>query len=226
MNLHPLNITAASTQGSQQQKGAGPPTAPSLPTPLASQPAQNWEDEQDRISRTPLTWVSVLALPEDTSHPKQPRDTPAGNKRPAGDQPTGQETIMLSSRKTRGVNAGEAGSEAPDILSARWAWPLSQQLKGCPVWKGQARITSIMRKILATFPRPILPTTRTQAACNHYKSSGKQGLRAAETRDQSHKTTAVAEPTHILSQSLTETSTEQAEGSQLTSAARKCLKKQ
>ena len=99
------------------------------------------------MSRTPLTWVSVSALPEDTSHPMQPRDTPAGDKRPAGDQPTRQETIMLSSRKTRGVTAGESGSEAmnplqPDspTLSAPRAWPLSQQLKGCPVWKGQARI--------------------------------------------------------------------------------------
>ena len=69
-----------------------------------------------------------------------------------------------------------------------------------------------MRKILATFPRPIFPTTRTQAACNHFKSSGKQGLRAAETGDQSHKTTAGAELTHILSQSLTETSTEPGRG--------------
>lgn len=68
------------------------------------------------MSRTPLTWVSVSALPEDTSHPMQPRDTPAGDKRPAGDQPTRQETIMLSSRKTRGVNAGESGSEAMNPL--------------------------------------------------------------------------------------------------------------
>lgn len=74
-----------------------------------------------RMSRTPLTWVSVSALPRTTLAQRQPRDTPAGEKRPAGDQPTGQEIIIVTNRKTPGVNAGESASEAmnpgqPDSL--------------------------------------------------------------------------------------------------------------